>query len=155
MIRRPPRSTLDRSSAASDVYKRQAQDDTPPAGSLFNEIIEAARAYDVAKHTLNVAALGDRHLRLRDGAMARKVDGRAAQEMQDADALRPAFLRHANEFLGGPLKPRRHHDAVVVPDGRETLPVSSVTPDCPVLDQITNLQTLDAFVAHDSSVAKR
>ena len=25
MIRRPPRSTLDRSSAASDVYKRQAQ----------------------------------------------------------------------------------------------------------------------------------
>ena len=26
MIRRPPRSTLDRSSAASDVYKRQADD---------------------------------------------------------------------------------------------------------------------------------
>ena len=26
MIRRPPRSTLDRSSAASDVYKRQRQD---------------------------------------------------------------------------------------------------------------------------------
>ena len=26
MIRRPPRSTLDRSSAASDVYKRQAHD---------------------------------------------------------------------------------------------------------------------------------
>ena len=25
MIRRPPRSTLDRSSAASDVYKRQGQ----------------------------------------------------------------------------------------------------------------------------------
>ena len=25
MIRRPPRSTLDRSSAASDVYKRQSQ----------------------------------------------------------------------------------------------------------------------------------
>ena len=25
MIRRPPRSTLDRSSAASDVYKRQAR----------------------------------------------------------------------------------------------------------------------------------
>ena len=26
MIRRPPRSTLDRSSAASDVYKRQPQE---------------------------------------------------------------------------------------------------------------------------------
>src|SRR5678816_669805 len=30
MIRRPPRSTLDRSSAASDVYKRQHRD-RPPA----------------------------------------------------------------------------------------------------------------------------
>ena len=29
MIRRPPRSTLDRSSAASDVYKRQTQHDAP------------------------------------------------------------------------------------------------------------------------------
>ena len=32
MIRRPPRSTLDRSSAASDVYKRQVDDG--PAGKL-------------------------------------------------------------------------------------------------------------------------
>ena len=30
MIRRPPRSTLDRSSAASDVYKRQTQGATTP-----------------------------------------------------------------------------------------------------------------------------
>ena len=29
MIRRPPRSTLDRSSAALDVYKRQTQRDVP------------------------------------------------------------------------------------------------------------------------------
>ena len=32
MIRRPPRSTLDRSSAASDVYKRQAL-------SVYSEIV--------------------------------------------------------------------------------------------------------------------
>src|SRR5678816_3779427 len=32
MLRRPPRSTLDRSSAASDVYKRQVYGDVPPAG---------------------------------------------------------------------------------------------------------------------------
>src|SRR5678816_2175058 len=31
MIRRPPRSTLDRSSAASDVYKRQVMDSRTPA----------------------------------------------------------------------------------------------------------------------------
>ena len=33
MIRRPPRSTLDRSSAASDVYKRQAQERAAPGGA--------------------------------------------------------------------------------------------------------------------------
>ena len=32
MIRRPPRSTLDRSSAASDVYKRQAHTAVPRSG---------------------------------------------------------------------------------------------------------------------------
>ena len=32
MIRRPPRSTLDRSSAASDVYKRQISDDRLKVG---------------------------------------------------------------------------------------------------------------------------
>src|SRR5678815_4082284 len=34
MIRRPPRSTLDRSSAASDVYKRQHYD-----GTIFHRVI--------------------------------------------------------------------------------------------------------------------
>ena len=36
MIRRPPRSTLDRSSAASDVYKRQAQSEE----IKINDIVE-------------------------------------------------------------------------------------------------------------------
>ena len=36
MIRRPPRSTLDRSSAASDVYKRQGVEDIPPPFILFS-----------------------------------------------------------------------------------------------------------------------
>ena len=34
MIRRPPRSTLDRSSAASDVYKRQSLDNEIPITSI-------------------------------------------------------------------------------------------------------------------------
>src|SRR5678815_1164196 len=36
MIRRPPRSTLDRSSAASDVYKRQRQIDLEISKNLGN-----------------------------------------------------------------------------------------------------------------------
>ena len=44
MIRRPPRSTLDRSSAASDVYKRQGQGfkgsrkSTPFAAQVASEV---------------------------------------------------------------------------------------------------------------------
>ena len=47
MIRRPPRSTLDRSSAASDVYKRQGMkmvsDEFPaPVGPEFGRVVEEA-----------------------------------------------------------------------------------------------------------------
>src|SRR5674536_385957 len=42
MIRRPPRSTLSSSSAASDVYKRQRQDRTPrPRDVLCTANVEA------------------------------------------------------------------------------------------------------------------
>mgnify|MGYP003381681583 CR=1 FL=1 len=45
MIRRPPRSTLDRSSAASDVYKRQGEagfrDDQPQVWSGVGEFPDA------------------------------------------------------------------------------------------------------------------
>ena len=44
MIRRPPRSTLDRSSAASDVYKRQAM--VFPAQALNRSTIAAAMGID-------------------------------------------------------------------------------------------------------------
>ena len=49
MIRRPPRSTLDRSSAASDVYKRQV---------LGAGLVGGPMAADLAKdniHTITVA----------------------------------------------------------------------------------------------------
>ena len=53
MIRRPPRSTLDRSSAASDVYKRQALEQViaadrnhPGAQHLYIHIVEASRTPD-------------------------------------------------------------------------------------------------------------
>src|SRR5678809_1207787 len=42
MIRRPPRSTLDRSSAASDVYKRQQQyqDGVITNGERYNKVVD-------------------------------------------------------------------------------------------------------------------
>ena len=39
MIRRPPRSTLDRSSAASDVYKRQGDEDADVLVALLSDVL--------------------------------------------------------------------------------------------------------------------
>src|SRR5678810_1214152 len=56
MIRRPPRSTLDRSSAASDVYKRQDQvRDDDHVGSLIDLNASARRedgVLDQNRHVL-------------------------------------------------------------------------------------------------------
>ena len=50
MIRRPPRSTLDRSSAASDVYKRQA------FGVLNSRLAEAIDGIEMVKSTAQETA---------------------------------------------------------------------------------------------------
>src|SRR5678815_204867 len=44
MIRRPPRSTLDRSSAASDVYKRQLLDQNMGTPDELRTLVDAAHA---------------------------------------------------------------------------------------------------------------
>ena len=49
MIRRPPRSTLDRSSAASDVYKRQMIYIETPANPT-NDLIDIQAKKEIAKH---------------------------------------------------------------------------------------------------------
>ena len=61
MIRRPPRSTLDRSSAASDVYKRQLLQDLP-AGSyreivFENDLVNLYQLFDVHVHAVSYTHL--------------------------------------------------------------------------------------------------
>src|SRR5678815_42453 len=54
MIRRPPRSTLDRSSAASDVYKRQYLQLSPPltGRALFKEgVLHTSVIHQVTQST--------------------------------------------------------------------------------------------------------
>ena len=64
MIRRPPRSTLDRSSAASDVYKRQTQ---ILAGLADRELETTALTLDAMKRNilgyLESGAVSYTHLR--------------------------------------------------------------------------------------------
>ena len=50
MIRRPPRSTLDRSSAASDVYKRQVEEELSELLDLGARAQEELHDVDVVLH---------------------------------------------------------------------------------------------------------
>ena len=68
MIRRPPRSTLDRSSAASDVYKRQTyiKDYLPGIKSVLYGLLKEKKAgdrVDVAAGDLTLKAVSYTHLR--------------------------------------------------------------------------------------------
>src|SRR5678815_606418 len=62
MIRRPPRSTLDRSSAASDVYKRQGRDGA-------RTVIDAERLKDEFLDLVCISSLSRR-----EGAIARRLE---------------------------------------------------------------------------------
>ena len=62
MIRRPPRSTLDRSSAASDVYKRQEIMDIMRRANR-----DAGITILMVTHDPAVARYAERVIRLKDG----------------------------------------------------------------------------------------
>src|SRR5450756_2900338 len=68
MIRRPPRSTQSRSSAASDVYKRQVFFDHRRAGLGHFEILLRLLVADLAKNPVRQRQLG-----MRAGAYAQIV----------------------------------------------------------------------------------
>ena len=64
MIRRPPRSTLDRSSAASDVYKRQNINNVSGlTGTMWNTTGLAAGNYSFAYKVTNQSPVSYTHLR--------------------------------------------------------------------------------------------
>src|SRR6478752_2312721 len=117
---------------------RLPQHDTPASVALFEKIVEPPGAEHVAQHALDLGALRDRHLGLRDRAVSGQVDGDAAEEMQDADTLGPGLLADFDELVAGALRPGRHHAAVRMPDGAEALPVAGIAPDRPVLQQFTD-----------------
>ena len=82
MIRRPPRSTLDRSSAASDVYKRQVFAHALNGDEQGGDAAE--RAFVLVVHAVLV---DDRGLALLFGA-AQSGEGLGADRAVDLDAVR-------------------------------------------------------------------
>src|SRR5665648_1272284 len=105
MIRRPPRSTLSSSSAASDVYKRQGQFLTPRGA---HRQWQGQRKPRLGSHALRQ---GDGHAGAREGALhgARRVEvrevsgGTAAREGEQPPG-------HGNTSISMP-PPQTPHDA--------------------------------------------
>src|SRR5678815_725252 len=89
MIRRPPRSTLDRSSAASDVYKRQAYDKAMQT-EVFDPLGMKSTTFDYAR------AQAGNHA----AAHAPDVDGKPAHAVSELNysiiPLRPAGAGWSN-----------------------------------------------------------
>src|SRR5450756_3225147 len=72
MIRRPPRSTQSRSSAASDVYKRQVLDLAQDLAHLLaGRVVDEARSAGVAAE---LGRVRDGPVHLRDAALVHEVD---------------------------------------------------------------------------------
>ena len=64
MIRRPPRSTLDRSSAASDVYKRQVEQSTKALTWIIDPLDGTTNfLHSVPYFSVSVAPVSYTHLR--------------------------------------------------------------------------------------------
>jgi len=67
--------------------------------------------------------------------------------MVDAHAPLVAFLVGADEFLVGALEPGRPHAPFRMPDGAETVPLKTVAPDRPVLDQFADGELVGKLLA--------
>src|SRR5262249_40286577 len=130
------------------LVDRLSLDDAPACVPPLDEVVEAARADDVALDAVDLRALRDRHLGLRDRAVAGQVDGAPAQEVEGAHAALEARAARGDEVLCAPLEPRRVHPSRPVPDGREAIPVAGVAVDGPVLDQLPDREAVGTLGVH-------
>ena len=132
-VERDPRGRVDRIEAIH-LVDRLSPHDGPPARALLEEIVEPSDARDVDEHAVDGRALIDRHPRLRDCAVAGDVARRSAEHVQNPHAALERLAARGDELARRPLKPCRAHPAVVVPLGREAIPIAGVAPQHPVVD---------------------
>ena len=112
MIRRPPRSTLDRSSAASDVYKRQAQkqieisDDSSSINEgvllVFNKLRNTLEARGVKPmETIGEEFNADLHEAVTEiPAPTKDLIGKVVDEILKGYYLNDKIIRHAKVVVG-------------------------------------------------------
>src|SRR5665648_604826 len=98
MIRRPPRSTLSSSSAASDVYKRQSRVTAQSHASVGLRQLDEVRHPNLlvagVKVGVGVALVVEQGLPLADHAQARVVDDRDLDRDLVDDAGRQLLVGH-------------------------------------------------------------
>src|SRR5260370_7501357 len=99
-----------------------AQHQAPTPVALFEKIVKAPSADDVADDAVDRGTLRDRHLSLRDRARTSDFDGATTEKMQNAHAARPAVLVCFDELLEAALTPCPHHAPPAMPNLPETIP---------------------------------
>src|SRR5450756_1315310 len=110
MIRRPPRSTQSRSSAASDVYKRQGVFRGPHfglPGARPRTGPYPRRAHRGTQKTTGRGALTGEGAMLSPSNVSEKA-AEAARFIQDVDGARGAYRRLPRGRVGGPLLHLEH-----------------------------------------------
>src|SRR6266536_4436758 len=85
---------------------RLPQNNRPDIVALGEEIVEPTGADHIAGDGVDLRALRNRHLGLRDRAVVGDVDRRSAEEMQDAHAAVPSLAAYLDEALRRSLEPR-------------------------------------------------
>src|SRR5689334_23225246 len=116
-----------------------AADDLPLPLVPGAEVVEAARAHDVDRDTVDLGPLVDCHLGLRDRPVTGHVGRVTTEKVQDADACFKPPAAGRDEIPGGPLEPGGGHPALGgMPHRGEPFPLPGVTPQRPVLYKLTD-----------------
>src|SRR5665811_2592819 len=113
MIRRPPRSTRVRSSAASDVYKRQELDRWAP-GAEVRDILDSKCLVSRGVERGNRRGRGDCDVRTEAGELAGAERGqtRPPERAANADSDAAVGDLREREADAGDLRRLRHRDVL-------------------------------------------
>src|SRR5262249_45534039 len=115
-----------------------AADDLPLPLVPGAEVVEAARAHDVDRDTVDLGPLVDCHLGLRDRPVTGHVGRVTTEEVQDADASFEPPAAGRDEVPRGPLEPGGGQPARGgMPHRGDPFPAPGVTPQRPVLHKLT------------------